>query len=50
MIRFLADDSLKGRQPGTAGEEAAAAFVASKMEELGCEPAGEQGTYFQTVP
>lgn len=49
VVRFLADDSLKGRQPGTAGEEVAAAFVASKMEELGCEPAGEEGSYFQTV-
>ncbi|CAE7460151.1 unnamed protein product [Symbiodinium sp. CCMP2592] len=49
VVRFLADDSLKGRQPGTAGEEVAAAFVASKMEELGCAPAGEEGSYFQTV-
>ncbi|CAK9013598.1 Aminopeptidase YwaD (Arginyl aminopeptidase) (BSAP) (Leucyl aminopeptidase) [Durusdinium trenchii] len=48
-IRFLADDALKGRKPGTFGEEVAAAFVASEMEEIGCLPAGEDGTYFQTV-
>lgn len=48
-IQFLADDSLKGRQPGTFGEEIAAAFVASQMEEIGCLPAGEDGTYFQTI-
>ena len=49
VIRFLADDSLKGRQPGTYGEEVAAAFVASQLEEIGCRPAGEDGTYFQSV-
>ena len=48
-IQFLADDSLKGRQPGTFGEEVAAAFMASQLEEIGCLPAGEDGTYFQTI-
>jgi len=48
-IKFLADDLLKGRRPGTPGEEIAATFVATQMEQLGCEPAGENGTYFQTV-
>ena len=48
-IQFLSDDSLKGRQPGTFGEEVAAAFVASQMEEIGCLPAGEDNTYFQPV-
>lgn len=48
-IQFLSDDSLKGRQPGTFGEEVAAAFVASQMEEIGCLPAGENNTYYQPV-
>ncbi|MEM7330085.1 MAG: M28 family metallopeptidase [Pseudomonadota bacterium] len=49
-IRFLADDSLEGREAGTAGYDAAAAYVASQMETMGVAPAGVDGTYFQTVP
>ncbi|NQY15598.1 MAG: M20/M25/M40 family metallo-hydrolase [Henriciella sp.] len=49
-IRFLADDDLQGREAGTEGYDAAAAYVASQMEALGVLPAGDDGTYFQTVP
>ncbi len=49
-IRFLADDLLGGRDPGTPGYDVAARYVASELQALGLRPAGEGGTYFQRVP
>lgn len=48
-MRFLADDLLEGRGTATRGHEIAAKFVASQFEAMGLEPAGENGTYFQSV-
>jgi hypothetical protein len=49
-MRFLSDSLLEGRQTGTRGHEIAAKFMAAQFEELGLEPAGNKGTYFQSVP
>jgi Peptidase family M28 len=49
-MRFLADDALEGRGTGTRGHEIAAKFMAAQFEALGVQPAGENGTYFQSVP
>ncbi len=49
-IRFLADDALEGRGTGTRGHAIAARYVASQLEALGFEPAGDAGTWFQRVP
>lgn len=49
-MRFLADDALEGREAGTEGYDAAAAYVAEQLEDLGVAPAGTDGSYFQTVP
>jgi hypothetical protein len=49
-MRFLADDLLEGRGTGTRGHEIAAKYVAAEFEAMGLEPAGENGTYFQSVP
>jgi hypothetical protein len=49
-IRFLADDLLGGRDPGTPGYDVAARYVASELQSIGIHPAGEGGTYFQKVP
>ena len=49
-ITFLADDLLRGRQPGTDGYNIAAAYVASQYRQMGLAPAGSDGSYFQTVP
>ncbi|HVP59419.1 MAG TPA: M20/M25/M40 family metallo-hydrolase [Myxococcaceae bacterium] len=49
-IRFLADDLLGGRDPGTPGYDVAARYVASELQALGLQPAGEAGSYFQKVP
>ncbi len=45
-VAFLADDKLEGRQTGTAGEVAAANYIASRFKELGLQPKGSDG-YFQ---
>ena len=48
-MRFLTDDLLEGRAPGTRGYQIAAKYVASEMEALGLQPAGVNGTWFQPI-
>ena len=47
---LIADDSMMGRESGSLGDFKTAAYVAAEFKRLGLEPAGEDGTYFQTVP
>jgi len=47
---LIADDSMMGRETGSAGAFKASAYVAAEFRRLGLEPAGDSGTYFQTVP
>lgn len=49
-VEFLADDLLRGRQPGTDGYDVAAAYVASQFRQMGLAPAGSGGSYYQQVP
>ena len=49
-ITFLADDLLRGRQPGTDGYDIAANYVASLFRQMGLAPGGTEGSYFQSVP
>lgn len=49
-MAFLASDLLEGREAGTRGYDIAAEYAASQFAQLGLKPAGENGTYFQTVP
>lgn len=46
-ISFLAADSLKGRETGTAGEARAANYIADRFREFGLKPAGDSARYFQ---
>jgi Peptidase family M28 len=46
----LADDSMGGRRSGSIGDFKAAEYVAAEFRRLGLQPAGEGGTWFQTVP
>ncbi|WP_426058639.1 M28 family peptidase [Hymenobacter sp. B1770] len=48
-IAYLADDRLKGRQPGTEGYQMAVDYVTKQLKGLGVQPAGEGGTYLQKV-
>ena len=47
-MRFLADDSLEGRDTGSAGYRKAAEYVASGFKAAGLEPAGTAG-FFQPI-
>lgn len=49
-IKWLSDDARGGREAGTPGYDAAAAYVAARFDALGLTPAGDDGTYFQRVP
>lgn len=48
-IKFLSDDRLRGRLPGTPGYQMAMDYVISKYKRMGLEPAGENKSYLQTV-
>jgi len=47
---FLAADALNGRGSTTHDELVAATYLASKLEEFGVTPAGDNGGYLQKVP
>ncbi|HEX8904307.1 MAG TPA: hypothetical protein VF771_05660, partial [Longimicrobiaceae bacterium] len=49
-VRYLADDALQGRLAGTASERCAGDYVAAQFRALGLQPAGDAGTYFQSLP
>jgi peptidase M28-like protein len=49
-LYVFADDSMLGREAGTEGNVRGTAYLASEAQRIGLEPAGENGTYFQTVP
>ncbi|HYO82947.1 MAG TPA: M28 family peptidase [Bryobacteraceae bacterium] len=48
--RFLAHDLLEGRGVGERGGTLAEEYLAATLASFGVKPAGENGTYFQTVP
>ncbi len=47
-IRYLADDRLEGREVGSRGARCAADYIAAEFREMGLEPAGGDGSFFQT--
>jgi len=46
----VADDSMGGRATGSIGDAKTAEWVAAAFRRYGLEPAGEEGSYFQTLP
>jgi hypothetical protein len=48
-IKYLADDRLRGRLPGTPGYQLAMDYVISQFKRMGVEPAGENSGFLQTV-
>lgn len=48
--RFLADDLLGGRGPGSRGDRLARLYIQSRLEDLGLEPGAPEGGWLQTVP
>ena len=49
-LYVFADDSMMGREAGTAGHIKATEYIARELQRLGLRPGGDNGTYFQTVP
>lgn len=43
----LASDTLEGREAGSRGSRAAAVYIVQRLRDLGVEPAGLEGTYYQ---
>ena len=46
----LSNDAMEGRDTGSAAYQRAAEYVADRFRKAGLTPAGDAGTYFQTVP
>ena len=49
-VHYLADDKLQGRLTGSAGYDLAADYVARRFAAIGLQPAGDRGSWFQSVP
>ena len=47
-VQYLADDALEGREVGSRGARCAAGYIANRLEALGLEGAGPNGSYFQS--
>ena len=48
-LYILADDSMQGRETGTLGNVKATTYIAGELRKIGLQPAGDDGTYFQTI-
>ena len=49
-LYIFADDSMMGREAGTLGSVKATTYLAAEAKRIGLVPAGDNGTYFQTLP
>ena len=49
-LYIFADDSMMGREAGTLGNVKGTDYIASEVKKMGLVPAGDNGTYFQTIP
>lgn len=47
-VGVLADDAFEGREGGSRGGRAAAAYIVEQLERIGLEPAGDAGGYYQS--
>ena len=49
-LYIFSDDSMQGREAGTAGNVKGTDYIAGQIKQMGLKPAGDNGTYFQTIP
>ncbi|HEX8725468.1 MAG TPA: M28 family peptidase [Gemmatimonadaceae bacterium] len=49
-LYVFADDSMQGREAGTIGNFKGTTYIAGELAKMGLVPAGDSGTYFQTIP
>jgi len=50
ITEVLSSDAMEGRDIGSAGHERAGRWVAEQFKAAGLQPAGDNGSYFQTFP
>ena len=49
-LYIFSDDSMMGREAGTLGNVKGTNYIASEIRKMGLVPAGDNGTFFQTIP
>jgi len=49
-LYIFSDDSMMGREAGTLGNVKGTDYIAAQFKQMGVQPAGDDGTYFQTIP
>ena len=49
-LYIFADDSMQGREAGTIGNVKGTDYIAAEAKRFGLVPAGDNGTFFQTIP
>jgi hypothetical protein len=49
-LYIFSDDSMMGREAGTIGNVKGTDYIAAEVKRLGLVPAGDDGSYFQTLP
>ncbi|MDD4666207.1 MAG: M20/M25/M40 family metallo-hydrolase [Clostridia bacterium] len=49
-VQVLTEKSFAGRRAGTRGEAMTGRYLAAQLQEMGLEPAGDEGTFFQGFP
>jgi len=49
-LYIFSDDSMQGREAGTIGNFKGTTYIANELKKIGLVPAGDDGTYFQTIP
>ena len=49
-MEIVADDSMMGRESGTIYNDKATDYISAEAARIGLRPAGENGSFFQTVP
>jgi Zn-dependent M28 family amino/carboxypeptidase len=49
-VRALASDEMEGRGPASHGETLATKYIESQFQQAGLAPAGDDGSYLQSVP
>jgi Peptidase family M28 len=49
-LYLYSDDSMQGRETGQLGDFKATTYIAAEAKRMGLVPAGDSGTYFQTIP
>jgi hypothetical protein len=47
-VMTLADDAFEGREGGTRGGRAAGTYIVEQLQKLGLEPAGDDGSFYQS--